>query len=69
MNEIRHLEILEAGGLTANIFYNIGANSYIVTVYYNGRQLLVNVFGNGVSAEDYILDVLEHPEWTILKYA
>lgn len=69
MNEIRHFGILEAGGLTANIFYNTGANSYIVTVYYNGRQILVNVFGNGVSAENYMLDVLEYPDWTILKYA
>jgi hypothetical protein len=65
----RHFGILEAGGLTANLFYNTTANSYMVTVYYNDRQLVVKVFGNGVSAEDYVLEVLEHPEWTILKYA
>ena len=69
MTPTRHFGILEAGGLTANIFYNTTANSYIVTVYHNDRQLLVNVFGNGVDAEDYVLDVLEYPEWTILKYA
>ena len=67
--ETRHYGIIEAGGLTGNLFYNPDAGSYIVTVYYNYKQLLVNVFGNGVDAEDYLLDMLEFPEWTILKYA
>lgn len=25
-------------------------------------------FGNGVSAEDRLLELLEHPAWTMLKY-
>ena len=66
---VKHFGILEAGGLTGNLFYNPDANSYIVTVYHGDKYLFVKVFGNGVMAEDYLLDVLEYPDWTILKYA
>ena len=69
LGEIRHFDILEAGGITGNLFYSPDANSYIVTIYHNYKMLDHKVFGNGVSAEDYLLDMLEFPEWTILKYA
>jgi hypothetical protein len=41
-------------------FYN-KVNEFPRPIYYMS-------FGNGVTAEDRLLELLEHPEWTVLKY-
>jgi hypothetical protein len=60
---------LDAGGLTGQVWYSNEVNSYLVSIYYGDRKLVVRVFGNGVDAENCLLDFLEHPDWTILKYS
>ena len=55
-------------------FHNSGNfHSYVVKVYrLMGRtdaELLYSMsFNDGVRAEDRLLELLEHPAWTILKY-
>lgn len=50
-------------------------DSYVVRVYniINGRAdfdpLYVMSFHDGVSAEDRLIDLLEHPAWTLLQYS
>lgn len=53
-------------------------DSYIVRVYSVNRyerdldRKFANIyamsFGNGVKAEDRLIELLEHPAWTLLKY-
>ena len=48
-------------------------DSYVVKVYRLddriGTELLYSCsFSDGVRAEDRLLELLEHPAWTILKY-
>jgi len=51
-------------------------DSYIVRVYRESDldgstkavPLYVMSFGNGVDAENRLLDLMEHPAWTILKH-
>jgi hypothetical protein len=59
---------LEVGGLTGQVFYSIVTNSYVVVVYQDDTKLTTRIFGNGVDAENCLLDLLEHPAWTILKH-
>ena len=59
---------LEIGGLTGQVFYSIVTNSYFVVVYQGEIKLTTRVFGNGVDAENCLLELLEHPAWTLLKY-
>ncbi len=59
---------LEVGGLTGQVFYSIVTNSYVVVVYQDDIKLTTRIFGNGVDAENCLLDLLEHPAWTILKH-
>lgn len=68
-NMVRLQSELTVGDLTGYLYYVSTGSSYIVTIYYGDKQVLTKVFGNGVSAENYLLDVLEYPDWTILKYA
>jgi hypothetical protein len=60
---------LDAGGLTGQVWYSDVVNSYLVSIYQGDRKLTVRVFGNGVDAENCLLDFLENPAWTILKYS
>ena len=53
-------------------------DSYIVRVYVVNRnerdidQQFVKIytmsFGNGVKAEDRLIELLEHPAWTLLRF-
>ncbi len=69
------------GKLRANVEWTWSSmgNSYIVRIWYQEnipgrtnmqqpwRMVETKVFGNGVSAEDWLLDELECPLFTILK--
>lgn len=69
---------LENGGLNGYVTFE--RNSYIVRVWVladwlKGREehryvdpIYYMSFGDGVRAEDRLLELLEHPAWTILKY-
>ena len=67
---------LENECLTGDVTFQY--NSYIVRVYRDSDikadgescalPIYVQSFGNGVDAEDRLLELLEHPEWTILKH-
>ena len=55
--------------------------SYVVRVYRQSeidsatpdegfpRPIYVRSFGNGISAEDRLIELLERPAWTLLKYS
>ena len=58
---------LSVGNVIGGIEYH-SSGSYIVRVYIDNRQLLNEVFGNGVAAENRLLELLEFPDWTVLKY-
>lgn len=45
----------------SDILDNIGNSSFIDPIY-------VMSFSDGVRAEDRLLELLEHPAWTLLKY-
>lgn len=62
------MSALEVNGMSGHVRYNLHSDSYILTVYAGGRPILAEVFGNGVKAEDRLLDLLEFPEWTMLRY-
>lgn len=61
-------------GLYGNIEFR--HDSYIVRIYRSPsafdadsiRPIYIVSFGNGVAAEDCLLDMLEHPSWTALKF-
>jgi hypothetical protein len=69
---------LKNQGLTGTIEYH--RNSYIVRVYRDSDiekahwserpvyPFYVSSFGNGVRAEDRLLDLMEYPAWTYLKF-
>ena len=61
------LAALTVGNVIGDVEYH-SSGSYIVRVYVDNRQLLNEVFGNGLAAEDRLLELLEFPEWTVLKY-
>ncbi len=48
--------------------------SYVVRVFRDTDMpikvdpIYVMSFGNGVDAENRLIDLLEHPAWTLLKY-
>jgi hypothetical protein len=41
--------------------------SFIGRILYNRECIAQVVYGDGVSAENWLLEKLEFPEWTILK--
>lgn len=69
---------LENGGLVGFVCFE--QNSYIVRIWSisareKGREenryvhpFYYMSFGNGIQAEDRLLELLEHPSWTLLKY-
>ena len=76
---------LDNGALTGVVVYWPGstlvdqvpyANSFVVRVYLgeynsdtNWQAIYVASFGNQVSAEDRLIELMLRPTWTILKYA
>ena len=46
--------------------------SYVVRVFRDtdlkAGPIYVMSFGNGVDAENRLLDLMEYPDWTVLKY-
>lgn len=68
------LSNLENEGLIGHVTFEF--NSYITRVYDSSyiddcglpRRIYSMSFGNGMQAEDRLLELLEHPAWTILKY-
>jgi hypothetical protein len=77
------LVTLENGGLTGELSFERPPGSitasYIVRLWVGpirrfenhatvrNEAALFKSFGNGVAAENFFLDMLEHPAWTILK--
>jgi len=61
------IETIEIGNMKGCVEYN-PSGSYIVRVNFDGQPLHHEVYGNGVTAEDRLLELLEFPEWTALKY-
>lgn len=70
---------LENQGLIGTLEYHHDSRSYIVRVYKASDfktpigttavyPLYVCSFGNGVRAEDRLLELLEYPAWTYLKF-
>lgn len=59
---------LKNQGLTGFVRYN--NNSYQVLVYRHDCKdpFYIMSFNDGVRAEDRLLELLEHPAWTLLKY-
>jgi len=65
---------LRSGGLIGHVAFE--RNSYIARVYDSSdiddcglpRRIYSMSFGNGVQAEDRLLELLEHPAWTMLKH-
>jgi hypothetical protein len=57
------------GALTGDIEFCIpfDTGSYIARIFYKRECIARVVYGDGVSAEDWLLEKLEFPEWTILK--
>lgn len=65
---------------TVSFYINLSTVSYIVRVWrrsdildnmsspFFADPIYIMSFGNGVSAEDRLLELLEHPAWTLLKY-
>lgn len=76
MGTYRILEI-DVDPLVGAIDYEPFSDSYIARVYHNlydckdGLFYLnligYSVFGNGIYAENWLLDQLEYPAWTLLK--
>jgi hypothetical protein len=70
---------LAGQGLYGRIEYRL--ESYIVRVYRQSeidsatedegfpRPIYVMSFGNGIAAEDRLIELLERPAWTLLKYS
>ena len=51
--------------------FNYQWSSYIVRVYKESDRsepLYVMSFGNGVTAENKLLELMEHPAWTLLRF-
>jgi hypothetical protein len=72
---------LESQGLFGYIEHRW--DSYVVRVYRHTKPKIQRVgdpnywpdpiyvmsFGNGIKAEDRLIELLEHPAWTLLKYS
>lgn len=56
-------------------YVEVRHDSYVVRVYNKSNwsdgadPLYVMSFHDGVSAEDRLIDLLEHPAWTLLQYS
>jgi hypothetical protein len=51
--------------------FNYQWSSYIVRVYKESdtsKPLYVMSFGNSVTAENKLLELMEHPAWTLLRF-
>ena len=62
------ISIVESGGLTGTIEYYEPGNSYVMRILHGEKVFIAVGYGNGVLAEDVMLEFLEHPEWTLLQY-
>ena len=64
---------LDNGILRGCVSYIPYSDAYTVQVWnttgeLNDPAIVSKSFGNGVDAEQCLLDLLEHPAWTLLKY-
>lgn len=67
------LVVLKNQGLTGYIeeHFNYKESGYIVRVYRDAdlsTPLYIMSFGDGAKAEDRLLELMEHPAWTLLRF-
>ena len=62
--------ILNNPPLCGAVTYDHRSGSYIMKIWIisNSEPIVSKSYGNGVTAEDNLLNLLENPTWTILKY-
>lgn len=56
-------------GVVAGLHYHEMSHSFLVRIFVNNTQVVTKSFGNGVSAEDFLLEEMTNIPWLILRYA